>query len=92
MDSRGRGDFCTVQGAINAVPENNAVRRLIKVANGTYTELDWVAPVKPLITVKGQSQSGTVIQYANNNTLNSANATDICARQAIPVHDNFNCW
>jgi hypothetical protein len=24
VDSRGRGDFCTVQGAINAVPANNA--------------------------------------------------------------------
>jgi pectin methylesterase-like acyl-CoA thioesterase len=92
VDSRGRGDFCTVQGAINAVPAGNAVRRLIKVADGTYTELDWVAPGKPFITVAGQSQSGTVIQYANNNTLNSANTTDICARQAIPVHDNFNCW
>ncbi len=92
VDARGRGDFCTVQGAINAVPANNTVRRLIKVADGTYTELDWVSPGKPLITVQGQSRSGTVIQYANNNTLNSANTTDICARQAIPVHDDFNCW
>jgi pectin methylesterase-like acyl-CoA thioesterase len=92
VDSRGRGDFCTVQGAINAVPSGNTVRRLIKVADGTYTELDWVSPDKPLITIAGQSQSGTVIQYANNNTLNSANTTDVCARQAIPVHDNFNCW
>ncbi|MGD0699525.1 MAG: pectinesterase family protein [Trebonia sp.] len=92
VDFRGRGDFCTVQGAINAVPAGNTVRRLIRVANGTYTELDWVAPDKPLITVAGQSRSGTVIQYANNNTLNSANTTDICARQAIPVHDDYNCW
>jgi pectin methylesterase-like acyl-CoA thioesterase len=92
VDPRGRGDFCTVQGAINAVPANNTVPRLIKVADGTYTELDWVAPAKPLITVQGQSQSGTVIQYANNNTLNSANTTDVCARQAIPVHDDYNCW
>ncbi len=92
VDSGGRGDFCTVQGAINAVPVNNTVRRLITVADGTYTELDWVAPGKPLITVRGQSRSGTVIQYANNNTLNSANTTDVCARQAIPVHDDFNCW
>lgn len=92
VDSSGRADFCTVQGAIDAVPGNNAVRRLIKVADGTYTELDWVAPDKPFITVQGQSQAGTVIQYANNNALNSANTTDICARQAIPVHDNFNCW
>jgi pectin methylesterase-like acyl-CoA thioesterase len=92
VDSRGRGDFCTVQGAINAVPGNNTVPRLIKVANGSYTELDWVAPDKPLITIEGQSRSGTVIQYANNNTLNSANTTDVCARQAIPVHDDYNCW
>ncbi|HUN37879.1 MAG TPA: pectinesterase family protein, partial [Trebonia sp.] len=35
---------------------------------------------------------GTVIQYANNNTLNSASTTDVCARQAIPVHDDYNCW
>lgn len=51
-----------------------------------------MAPDKPLITVEGQSRTGTVIQYANNNTLNSAHTTDICARQAIPVHDNNNCW
>jgi pectin methylesterase-like acyl-CoA thioesterase len=92
VDSHGRGDFCTVQGAINAIPANNTVPRLVKVVDGTYTELDWVAPDKPLITVQGQSRSGTVIQYANNNALNSANTTDVCARQAIPVHDNFNCW
>jgi pectin methylesterase-like acyl-CoA thioesterase len=92
VDSRGRGEFCTVQGAVNAIPDNNAIPRIIKVADGTYTELDWVAPGKPLITVQGQSRSGTVIQYANNNALNSANTTDVCARQAIPVHDDFNCW
>jgi Pectinesterase len=86
VDSRGRGDFCTVQGAINAVPAGNTVPRLIKVAAGTYTELDWVAPSKPLITVEGQSRSGTVIQYANNNTLNSANTTDVCGG-ALAV-----CW
>ncbi|MGH3167398.1 MAG: hypothetical protein ACRDN0_16095, partial [Trebonia sp.] len=41
VDSRGGGDFCTVQGAINAVPAGNTVPRLIHVARGTYTELDW---------------------------------------------------
>lgn len=92
VDSHGRGDFCTVQGAINAVPAGNTARRLITVANGTYTELDWIAPDKPDITVQGASETGTVIQYANNDALNAENTTDICARQAIPVHDNYNCW
>jgi pectin methylesterase-like acyl-CoA thioesterase len=92
VDPHGHGDFCTVQGAINAVPASNTIPRLIKVASGTYTELDWVAPDKPGITVQGAGQDNTTIEYANNNTLNSANTTDICARQAIPVHDDFNCW
>ena len=92
VDPHGRGDFCTVQGAINAVPANNTIPRLIRVASGTYTELDWVAPDKPGITVQGAGQDSTTIEYANNNSLNSANTTDVCARQAIPVHDDFNCW
>jgi pectin methylesterase-like acyl-CoA thioesterase len=92
VDSHGHGDFCTVQGAINAVPPGNTVPRLITVASGTYTELDWVAPGKPGITVQGASRESTTIEYANNNTLNAANTTDVCARQAIPGHDDFNCW
>lgn len=91
VDSHGHGDFCTVQGAINAVPAGNTLPRLIHVASGTYTELDWIAPDKPDITVEGASRRGTVIQYANNNTFNS-NTPDICARQAIPGHDDNNCW
>lgn len=92
VSADGHGDCCTVQGAINFVPAGNTRPVLVHVADGTYTELDWVAPDKPHITVEGASRAGTVIQYANNNMLNSANTTDICARQAIPVHDNENCW
>jgi pectin methylesterase-like acyl-CoA thioesterase len=92
VSADGHGDFCTVQGAIDFVPAGNTRPLQIKVAKGTYNELDWVAPDKPHITVEGASRTGTVIQYANNNTLNSALTTDICARQAIPVHDNYNCW
>lgn len=90
VDARGNGDFCTVQGAINAVPAGRPAT--IRVHQGVYTELDWVAPDKPHITIIGAKRDSTVIQYANNNTLNAANTTDICARQAIPVHDDYNCW
>jgi pectin methylesterase-like acyl-CoA thioesterase len=96
VDSHGHADFCTVQGAIDAIPAGNTASntapRLIRVADGTYTELDWVAPDKPNITVQGQSRAGTVIQYANNDTFNAEPATDVCARQALPGHDNNNCW
>jgi pectin methylesterase-like acyl-CoA thioesterase len=90
VDARGNGDFCTVQGAINAVSPGQPAT--IRVHQGVYTELDWVAPDKPNITVIGANRDKTIMQYANNNTLNAADTTDICARQAIPVHDDYNCW
>lgn len=88
----GHGDFCTVQGAIDAVPFGNTRPVDIRVAPGTYTELVWVPTGKPHITVEGSGADRTVIQYTNNNTLNSVNAVGICPRQLIPGHDDNNCW
>lgn len=94
VDASGRGDFCTVQGAIDAVPFDTPHPVTIDVAPGTYTEIDWVPTGKNHITVRGAGPDRTVIQYANNNTLNATAAAtgDICPRQLIPGHDDFNCW
>lgn len=96
VDAAGRGDFCTVQGAVDAVPAGSADRVTIDVAPGTYTELDWVPTGKNHITVQGAGAGRTVIEYANNNTLNSTAAAQttqgICPRQLIPGHDDLNCW
>lgn len=95
----GTGDFCTVQGAIDFVPEGNTHPVLIDVRPGTYTEMDWVRADRPHITVRGAGRDRTVIQYANNNNLNgdtalkgSTDPADVCPRQALPGHDTFNCW
>jgi len=94
VDASGHGDFCTVQGAIDAVPFANRHPVTIDVAPGTYTEIDWVPTGKNHITVQGAGPGRTVIQYANNNTLNATSAAtgDICPRQLIPGHDDLNCW
>lgn len=94
VDAAGHGDFCSVQGAIDAVPFGNTYPVTVDVAPGTYTEIDWVPTGKTHITVQGAGPGRTVIQYANNNTLNAtASATsDICPRQLIPGHDDLNCW
>ena len=94
VDAAGHGDFCTVQGAIDAVPFGNTRPVTIDVAPGTYTGIDWVPTGKAHITVQGAGPGRTVVQYANNNTLNStASATGgICPRQLIPGHDDLNCW
>ncbi|MEO6390933.1 MAG: pectinesterase family protein [Pyrinomonadaceae bacterium] len=66
------GDFCTVQGAIDQVPTSNTVRRIITVNAGTYTEIVYVPSTKPFITVRGESRDNSIVQYANNNSLNGA--------------------
>jgi len=95
--SDGTGDFCTVQGAIDLVPEGNTQSVSINVRNGIYSELVYVVPTKPFITVRGEDRDQTIIQYTNNNTLNSPNpstdTTNRCIQQRIPDGpDFFNCW
>jgi hypothetical protein len=68
----GTGDFCTVQGAIDFVPQNNTQRVVISVRPGTYTEIVYVRSNKAFITVDGEDRDQTVVQYANNNNLNGA--------------------
>ncbi len=94
VDSQGHGDFCTVQGAIDAVPAGNTRPVTIRVHPGTYTELDWVPADKPHLTVEGTGPdpAATVLRYTNNDNLNSRNATGVCPRQMIPGHDDTNCW
>src|SRR5262249_59344931 len=66
------GDFRTVQGAIDFVPQNNTQRVVITVRSGTYNEIDYVRSNKPFITVAGEDRAQTVIQYANNSNFNGA--------------------
>ncbi|MCO5999915.1 pectinesterase family protein [Actinoallomurus rhizosphaericola] len=95
----GRGDFCTVQGAIDFVPEGNTRPVSIDVRPGTYREIVYVRADRPHLTIRGAGRDRTVIEYANNNRLNgdtalagSTDPGDVCPRQALPGHDTYNCW
>jgi pectate lyase/pectin methylesterase-like acyl-CoA thioesterase len=68
--SDGTGDFATVQGAIDFVPEGNAQRRLIFIRKGLYQELVRINGNRQLITVRGEDRRETVIAYANNANFN----------------------
>jgi hypothetical protein len=67
----GSGDFNTLQGAIDFVPAGNTQRVTITVRPGNYTEIIYVRSNKPFITVRGESRELSVIQYANNENLNT---------------------
>lgn len=66
----GSADFQTVQGALDSLPTNAPSLRVIHINNGNYVEI--VNVIKSNITFRGQSRLGTVVGYANNNTMNPA--------------------
>lgn len=74
----GTGDFCTIQAAINATPDNSPTRTVIRVKNGTYRELLNVVSSKKKITLLGQDRDKTIIAAINNNNLNSNGSSYRC--------------
>ncbi len=69
----GTGDFSSVQGAIDYVPVGNTARVVITVKRGTYAELVYLGATKPLVTLRGEDRTQTVIAYPNNNNFNGGN-------------------
>jgi pectin methylesterase-like acyl-CoA thioesterase len=61
----GLADYTTVQGAIDAIPVNNAEKVEVFIGNGIYKEVVTIPKDKPFIHIKGESASGTVITYDN---------------------------
>jgi pectin methylesterase-like acyl-CoA thioesterase len=68
-----QGDFCTLQGALDAVPANNTAAVRIDLRNGTYHEMPYVTR-KNGITVSGEDRDDTIVSYPNNDNLNPGTA------------------
>jgi pectin methylesterase-like acyl-CoA thioesterase len=66
----GRGDFATVQGAIDFVPEGNNAPTTIFIRNGTYQEIIFFTN-KNNLTILGEDRKKTIIAYANNDRFNN---------------------
>jgi pectin methylesterase-like acyl-CoA thioesterase len=67
----GSGDFCTVQGALDFIPEGNSSPTTIFLRKGTYTEIVFFTN-KHGITLVGEDRKQSVIAYANNAAFNSS--------------------
>ena len=78
----GSADFVTVQGAVDSLPTNGPTRRVVNIRDGNYTGI--VDVTKTNITFRGQSRTGTVVGYANNNNINGTTH----ARMAFKVNAN----
>lgn len=67
----GTGDFCTVQGAIDFVPDGNTTPTRLFIRRGTYTEIVFITD-KHALTLIGEDRKQTIIAYANNDKFNNA--------------------
>lgn len=69
----GVGQFCTVQGATDALPANNSAPARITINAGTYHEIMHVSK-KSNITLHGQDRAETMLVGTNNNTQQGSSA------------------
>ncbi len=70
VNTDGTADFCTIQGAIDAIPVKNTVPYTIEIADGIYAELLYIWD-KYNVTFRGQNREQTIIQYDNCEQLNT---------------------
>ena len=70
----GSAPFCSVQGAIDALPSNNTQATTITVAAGRYHEVVYWKS-KSNITLHGASRKDTIVLGTNNNNLNPSTKT-----------------
>ncbi|MDH7913987.1 pectinesterase family protein [Winogradskyella sp. SYSU M77433] len=69
VDDRGEGDFNTLQGALDFIPEHHQDTIHISIKNGVYEELIYFRN-KSNIIIEGESRASTIVQYANNEVFN----------------------
>ncbi|MEU4215196.1 pectinesterase family protein [Actinoplanes sp. NPDC026623] len=64
----GTGQYTTVQAAIDAVPANNTIRRVITVKAGTYREIVTIPSNKQNITLQGGAGSAAGVVIVDNHS------------------------
>jgi len=69
VSADGQGDFNTVQGAIDFVPDHGKRRITIVVRKGTYQEIVYFRN-KNNVTFLGEDREQTIVRYANNEVFN----------------------
>ncbi|CAI0438015.1 unnamed protein product [Linum tenue] len=66
VDQSGKGDFTTIQEAIDSVPSGNSELVFIWVKPGVYVEKVVVPADKPFITISGNQGNTTVITWSEH--------------------------
>jgi pectin methylesterase-like acyl-CoA thioesterase len=67
----GSGDFCTVQGALDSIPDGSVTPITLFVRKGTYREIIFFTN-KHGVTILGEDRHETIIAYPNNAKFNGS--------------------
>lgn len=81
------GDFATVQGAVEFLPDGNTNHTLVFIRKGLYQEIVYVTN-KNNITFRGEDRVQTVIAAANNSAQNTTVSPTNLVRQLFGVDAN----
>jgi len=65
-----RGDFCTLQGAVDYLPEDNYTPFEIYVRNGAYDGITYIGPGRNRLRLVGEDRKQTVVAGRNNDRMN----------------------
>eukprot|EP00268_Persea_americana_P002346 TRINITY_DN10705_c0_g1_i11.p1 TRINITY_DN10705_c0_g1~~TRINITY_DN10705_c0_g1_i11.p1 ORF type:complete len:347 (-),score=23.10 TRINITY_DN10705_c0_g1_i11:195-1235(-) len=81
LDPTGKGNFTTIQAAVNASPDNAVGRTVIRIAAASYWEKVIVSVSKTNLTFQGQGLMNTII--ARDDTAGNTNGTYSSASVAV---------
>ena len=86
----GSGDFCTLQGAVDAVVNSDPCRTLVKVKKGTYREIVNIPSGKANMTWLGEDRDTTVMAAYNFESFNSGNDNRMLIRTSANGFRMYN--
>ena len=69
VDASGKGDFDTVQGAMDFIPDFYDKPIVVKIRMGRYEEIVYFRN-KTNVTIRGEDREGVVVCYANRENFN----------------------
>lgn len=81
--SDGSGDFCTLQGALDFIPDGNTTPRTVFLKRGTYTEIVFFTN-KHALTIEGEDREKTVLEYATNDRFNPSHGNPFAPSNPNP--------
>ncbi|KAH6786777.1 Pectin lyase-like superfamily protein [Perilla frutescens var. hirtella] len=94
VDPSGRGDFRTIQAAIDSIPSQNQRWICVDIKEGRYKEKVTIARDKPYIYLQGKGIDNTVIQWNDHGSIDTSatftSQADYTIAMGIKFVNSFN--